>query len=252
MGQMLVFTLREGIEAFLIVAIAAAYLRKTGRRALLPAVWSGTVVALALSIVLGAFLAEYAVTPLAEGLLAAVAAVLILSMVVYMLGAARRLRAAIGEKLEAAAARPGMAAWIGVFLFVLLMVTREGMEMAFITASLARQVETRALVPGALAGVLLAGLVAAAWVRWGHKVNLALFFQVTAIFLAMFALQLLFYAFHEFTESNLLPGIDNAHWHVATEEWAEGSYAQVYSALMVLAPLAWLAWRSLRTRLART
>lgn len=252
MGQMLIFTLREGIEAFLIVAIAAAYLRKTGRGALLPAVWSGTAVALALSIVLGGFLAEYAVTPLAEGLLASVAAVLVLSMVAYMLGAAKRMRAAIAEKLEVAAARPGTGAWIGVFLFVLLMITREGMEMAFITASLMQQVETFALVPGALAGALLAALLAAAWVRWGHKVNLALFFQVTALFLAMFALQLLFYAFHEFTETNLLPGIDNAYWHVATEEWAEGTYAQVYSGLMVLVPLAWLTWRKLNARPART
>jgi len=249
---MLIFTLREGIEAFLIVAIAAAYLRKTGRGALLPAVWSGTAVALALSIVLGGFLAEYAVTPLAEGLLASVAAVLVLSMVAYMLGAAKRMRAAIAEKLEVAAARPGTGAWIGVFLFVLLMITREGMEMAFITASLMQQVETFALVPGALAGALLAALLAAAWVRWGHKVNLALFFQVTALFLAMFALQLLFYAFHEFTETNLLPGIDNAYWHVATEEWAEGTYAQVYSGLMVLVPLAWLTWRKLNARPART
>jgi high-affinity iron transporter len=250
MGQMLVFTLREGIEAFLIVAIAAAYLRRTGRAALLPAVWWGTGAALALSIVLGAFLAEYAVTPLAEGLLAAVAAVLVLSMVVYMLGAAKHLRAAIGARLEAAAVRPGAGAWLGVFLFVLLMITREGMEMAFITASLMRQVETVALVPGALGGILLAALLAAAWLRWGHRVNLALFFQVTALFLAMFALQLLFYAFHEFTETGLLPGIDNAHWHVATEEWAEGAYAQLYSILMILVPLAWLAWRGLGARRA--
>jgi high-affinity iron transporter len=250
MGQMLVFTLREGIEAFLIVAIAAAYLRRTGRAALLPAVWWGTGAALALSIVLGAFLAEYAVTPLAEGLLAAVAAVLVLSMVVYMLGAAKHLRAAIGARLEAAAVRPGAGAWLGVFLFVLLMITREGMEMAFITASLLRQVETVALVPGALGGILLAALLAAAWLRWGHRVNLALFFQVTALFLAMFALQLLFYAFHEFTETGLLPGIDNAHWHVATEEWAEGAYAQLYSILMILVPLAWLAWRGLGARRA--
>jgi high-affinity iron transporter len=250
MGQMLVFTLREGIEAFLIVAIAAAYLRRTGRAALLPAVWWGTGAALALSIVLGAFLAEYAVTPLAEGLLAAVAAALVLSMVVYMLGAAKHLRAAIGARLEAAAVRPGAGAWLGVFLFVLLMITREGMEMAFITASLLRQVETVALVPGALGGILLAALLAAAWLRWGHRVNLALFFQVTALFLAMFALQLLFYAFHEFTETGLLPGIDNAHWHVATEEWAEGAYAQIYSFLMILVPLAWLAWRALGARRA--
>jgi high-affinity iron transporter len=248
MGQMLVFTLREGMEAFLIVAITATYLRRTDRAALLPAVWWGTAAALALSVVLGAFLAEYAVTPLAEGLLAAVAAVLVLSMVVYMLGAAKQLRAAIGARLEAAALRPGAGAWLGVFLFVLLMITREGMEMAFITASLMRQVDTVALVPGALGGILLAALLAAAWLRWGHRVDLALFFQVTAIFLALFAVQLGFYAFHEFTEADLLPGIDNAHWHLATEEWAEGSYARLYSALMVLAPLAWLAWRRLAAR----
>ena len=248
MGQMLVVTLREGIEAFLIVAIAAAYLRKTGRASLLPAVWWGTAVALLLSLVLGVFLAEFAVIPRYEGVLALVAAVLVVSMVVYMLKAAKFMRAEIGRKLEAAAARPGAGAWLGVFLFVVLMITREGMEMAFITASLIRQVDTVALVPGAIAGVLFAALLAAAWVRWGHRVNLGLFFQVTAIFLAMFALQLLFYAFHEFTEANALPGIDNAYWHVATEELAEGTYAQIYSALLVLTPLAWLGWRRLRLR----
>jgi len=250
MLQMLVVTLREGIEAFLIVAIAAAYLRKTGRDALLPAVWWGTAAALLLSLVLGVFLAEYAVIPLYEGWLALAAAVLVLSMVAYMLKAARQMRAEIGRRLETAIARPGAGAWLGVFLFVVLMITREGMEMAFITASLVRQEDTAALVPGALAGALLAALLAAAWVRWGHRVDLGLFFQVTAIFLAMFALQLLFYAFHEFTEANALPVIDNAYWHLATEEWAEGTYAQVYSALMVLLPLAWLGWRRSRLRTA--
>ena len=63
MGQMLVVTLREGIEMFLIVAIAAAYLRKTGRDALLPAVWSGAATAGAASLVLGIWLAEVAVLP---------------------------------------------------------------------------------------------------------------------------------------------------------------------------------------------
>ncbi len=252
MGQMLIVTLREGIEAFLIVAIAAAYLRKTGRDALLPAVWWGTAFALLLSLVLGVFLAEFAVIPFYEGVLAMVAAVLVLSMVIYMLTAAKQMRAEIGRKLEAVAERPGAGAWLGVFLFVVLMITREGMEMAFITASLVRQVETAALVPGAIAGALLAAALALAWIRWGHRVNLGLFFQVTAVFLALFALQLLFYAFHEFTEANTLPGIDNAYWHVATEEWAEGTYAQIYTALMVLLPLAWMAWRKLRLHTAST
>lgn len=251
MGQMLVVTLREGIEAFLIIAIAVAYLRKTARASLLPAVWWGTATALLLSVALGAFLAEYALTPLHEGVLALVAAALVLTMVIYMLTAAKGMRAQIGRKLEAAAVRPGAAAWFGVFLFVVLMVTREGMEMAFITASLIGQVEAAALVLGAIAGALLAALLAAAWARWGHRVNLGLFLQVTAIFLALFALQLLLYAFHEFTEANALPGIDNAYWHLATEEWAEGTYAKIYTGLLVLMPLFWLAWSKLRPHYAR-
>jgi len=77
MTDMLIITLREGIEAFLIVAIAAAYLRKTGREALLPAVWAGTAVALAISVVVGGWLLDVAPQPVYEGALAAVAAVLV-------------------------------------------------------------------------------------------------------------------------------------------------------------------------------
>lgn len=249
MGQMLVVTMREGIEAFLIVAIAAAYLRKTGREPLLAAVWWGAGAALLLSVVLGAFLAEYAVTPLAEGVLAVIAAALVISMVVYMLSAAKHLRREIGARLERAAARPGAGAWLGVFLFVLLMITREGMELAFVAASLVGQSQAGELLAGAAGGVLLAAALAAAWVRYGHRVDLALFFQVTSIFLVLFAVQLLFYAFHEFTEANALP-IDNAYWHLATEEWAEGTYAQMFSAMLVIAPLLWLSWASLRRRAA--
>src|SRR5438045_8405819 len=85
MLQMLVVTLREGIEAFLIVAIAIAYLRKTGRDGLVPAAWWGTGIAVMLSVVLGVFLAEFAVLPIWEAVLAAVAAAVVLSCVVCLL-----------------------------------------------------------------------------------------------------------------------------------------------------------------------
>jgi high-affinity iron transporter len=247
MGQMLVVTLREGIEMFLIVAIAAAYLRKTGRGALLPAVWWGAASALGASTVLGVWLAEVAVQPFWEGMLALVAAVLVVSMVIYMLKAAQRMRADIGARIESAASRPGAGAWLGVFLFTLLMITREGMEFAFVAASIASQAGAAALLAGAFVGLLLAGLLAAAWARYGHRVNLGLFFQVTSIFLILFVLQLLFYAFHEFTEANALP-IDNAYWHLATEEWAQGAYASLISLALIVIPLAWLGYVSFRTR----
>jgi high-affinity iron transporter len=248
MGDMLVITLREGIEAFLIVAIAAAYLRKTGRSALLPAIWWGIGAAAAVSIVVGAWLLDAAVQPVYEGWMALAAAVLVISMALYMQGAGKRMAREIGERLEAAAVKAGPAAWAGVFLFVLLMVGREGVEIAFLTAALSRNEDSGAMVAGALAGTALAAALALAWLRWGRRVNLSLFFQATTIFLALFSVQLLLYAFHEFTEAELLP-LDNAYWHIATEEWAEGSYAKLYSALMVLAPLAWIAWKLLHDRM---
>jgi high-affinity iron transporter len=246
-GQMLVVTLREGIEMFLIVAIAAAYLRKTGRETLLPAVWWGAGAAVLTSTVLGVWLAEFAVQPFWEGMLALIAAVLVVSMVIYMLKAAKYMRADIAARIESAARRSGGGAWFGVFLFTLLMITREGMEFAFVAASIANQAGGAALLGGGFMGLLLAAVLAAAWVQYGHRVDLGLFFQVTSIFLILFVVQLLFYAFHEFTEANALP-IDNAYWHVATEDWAEGTYADMISVALILIPLAWLGYASYRQR----
>jgi high-affinity iron transporter len=135
-----------------------------------------------------------------------------------------------------------------VFLFVVLMITREGMETAFITASLFRQTDTAHFAIGALAGLILAAALAWAWSRYGHRVNLALFFKVTSAFLALFALQLVVYAFHEATEANLLP-IDNAYWHVATEPYGpEGRFGAFLTYALVLVPAAWMLFASLRSR----
>jgi len=241
-------TLREGIEMFLIVAIAATYLRKTGRAVLLPAVRWGTVTAIAASVAIGTVLAEKAVTPLSEGVLSLVAAVLVISMVVYMLKAAKHMRRDIGAKLEAAAERDGRGAWMAVFLFVVLMITREGMETAFVTASLFRQTETAHFVLGAVAGLGLAALLAWGWARYGQRVNLALFFKVTSVFLVVFALQLILNAFHEATEANVLP-IDNAYWHLATEPYGpEGPYGALITYGLVLVPAVWLMLAAVQSR----
>lgn len=76
--------------------------------------------------------------------------------------------------------------------------------------------------------------------RYGHRVNLALLFQATSIFLVIFTLQLVLYGLHELTEANLIPFIDNAWWHQATEDWAEGKAARWITGALVVAPLAWI------------
>jgi high-affinity iron transporter len=248
MGQMMLVTLREGIEMFLIVAIAAAYLRKTDRAELLPAVRWGTVTAVIASIALGTLLAEVAVIPLWEGVLSLIAAVLVISMVIYMLKAAKHMRRDIGARLEAAAGRDARRAWMAIYLFVVLMITREGMETAFVTASLFRQTETAHFVLGAAAGLTLAALLAWGWARYGQRVNLALFFKVTSVFLILFALQLLLNAFHEATEANVLP-IDNAYWHLATEPYGpEGQYGALITYALVLVPAVWLMLAAVQAR----
>lgn len=238
----LIITLREGIEAFLIVAITLAYLRKTGRTALIPAAYWGVGVAVVLSLALASVAAEWMTTPFNEGVLALVAAVLVASMIVYMLKAAKHLRTEIGRKIELAMQKPPVLAQLGVFAFVLLMVSREGAETALLLLSLAGQTDAAAMIQGGILGVILAALLALAWARHGHRVNLGLFFQATSIFLALFVVQLIFYAFHEFTEGGSLP-IDNAYWHIATEPWApEGEYGQWLSYGLVLCPALWLLY----------
>jgi high-affinity iron transporter len=242
-------TLREGIEAFLIVAITIAYLRKTGRAALLPAAYWGVALAVLASFVAAYFFGQASNKPLWEGVLAAAAAVLVTSLTVYMWRVAKRMRTEIGARLEAASAKGSRAAWIGVFLFVLLMFVREGMETALLISVQLFQAGSGEIVAGALVGVAGAILIAWAWSRYGHRVNLARFFQVTAVFLFLFSVQLVIYAFHEFTEAGFLPGLDNEYWHLASEPYGpEGRYGHWLSYGLVLVPLAYLVWAWLRDR----
>ena len=117
----------------------------------------------------------------------------------------RRMKKEIEGYLEASALRTGASAFLGVFLFTLLMITREGMETALLMGTLlfrCRHGRHRA-VPWR--DVVAAAGVAWLWSRYGHRVNLAAFFQVTAVFLAVFVVQLFIYGFHELTEANVLP-----------------------------------------------
>ena len=250
MLQIMIITMREGIEAFLIVAITAGVLRQTGRAALLPAVYAGTIVAVAASFVASAFFAEAENKPLWEGVLAAAAAVMVISMTVYMWRAARTMRASIGARIEAVTQQQTTAgAWWGVFVFVLLMIVREGMETALLLTSLAMQQGQQRLLGGAILGTAGAAALAWAWMRYGRRIDLARFFKVTAIFLLIFSVQLVVYTFHELFEAGVVPFVDNESWHIATEPYGpEGIYGQWLTYLMVLVPAGWLFATWLRDR----
>ncbi|HXH24129.1 MAG TPA: FTR1 family protein [Vicinamibacterales bacterium] len=233
-------TLREGLEAFLIVAISLAYLRRTGRPQLARAVHWGIGASIAVSVVAAVLFARAANQALWEGILALAAAALVGTLIVHMWRHARRLKREIEQRLESSALKAGTKALIGVFLFTLLMITREGMETALLMGTLIFQTAAVDVVIGAAAGTLAAALVAWLWSIYGHRVNLALFFQVTAIFLGVFVVQLLIYGLHELTEANLWAGAEALHW--ATEPYGpDGRYGQFLTYLLVLLPMGWLA-----------
>src|SRR4029453_777502 len=140
-----------------------------------------------------------------EGGLGMPAAALVPSLTVHMWRAGRRMKRDIEGKLEQSSSRTGRAAFLGVFAFTLLMITREGMETALLMNALLFQVKSLQIISGAVAGTIIAAFVAWLWSRYGHRVNLARFFQVTAIFLLVFVVQLLIYGFHELTEANIFP-----------------------------------------------
>jgi high-affinity iron transporter len=113
------------------------------------------------------------------------------------------------------------------------------METALLVNALLFQVQSAHMLAGALAGVSAAALVAWLWTKYGSRVNLARFFQVTAVFLMVFVVQLFVYGFHELTEAGVFP--NSTALHDATEPFGpDGVYGQWLTYLLVLLPLAWL------------
>jgi high-affinity iron transporter len=241
MLQALVITLREGFEAFLIVAISLSYLRRSGRAALTSAVHWGIGVAAAVSAIGGYLLFHSLNQEWLDGPLALVAAASVTWMVVHMWRTGRRMKGDIEGRLKASAVRPGAAAYTGVFLFTLLMISREGMETALLLMQLH---ETTYLVLGAVLGSVAAAGVAWLWSRYGHRINLALFFQATAIFLFVFVVQLVIKGAHEMSEQQYLPYSEIIH--SSTESWGpDSTFGHVLTYLLVILPVAWIAIKSL-------
>jgi high-affinity iron transporter len=247
MANAFVITLREGLEAFLIVAISLAYLRKSGRHDLVPAVRWGIALAVLISIGAAFLFQRAANQALWEGILGIAAAISVASLTVHMWRTARRIKGDIEGHLKSSTLKTGSAAFLGVFGFTLLMITREGMETALLMGTLLFQVKSISVFSGAAIGVAASACLAWLWSRYGHRVNLGLFFQVTAVFMFVFVIQLLIYGFHELTEANIFPYSEPLHW--ATEPYGpDGRYGKWLSLMLVMLPLGWLLLSTMRPR----
>jgi high-affinity iron transporter len=243
----LIIIFREGFEAFLTVAIILAYLRKTGRDWLRPAVHAGIGVSIAASIALGWVLRNVN-QPLWEGVLGLVAAVLVTTFVVHMWRTAPQMKRQMETRLETASSKTSrLLAIAAVFVFTVLMITREGMEAALMLI----QVRDRNFWVGSLLGLACAALMSWAWAHYGHRINVKRFFQVTGIFLLLFTAQIVLYSIHEFSEAELLPNSEAIH--IATEPFSPvGVYGKWFSVGMVAVCAVWLIGVSIADRAERS
>jgi high-affinity iron transporter len=231
----LIIVFREGFEAFLTVAIIFAFLRKTGRDWLRPAVYWGIAVSVVASFALGWLLMRVNQS-LWEGILGLVAAVLVATFVIHVWRTAPRMKHDMEVRLDSVSSGTSrMLAIAGIFLFTVLMVTREGME----TALMLIQVRNGRFILGSFLGLGAAALMSWGWAHYGHRINIKRFFQVTGLFLLLFTVQIVFYAIHELSEAGVIPNSEAIH--NATEPFSPvGVYGKWFSVLMVGLCAAWL------------
>jgi len=203
MLQAFIITLREGVEAALIVGITLAYLTKIGRDDLRKSVYAALATAFAGSIAVAVALSRLKWNQdIFEGWVMLVAAVFVVTMIVFMMKTGRKLKGQIETKIGLFARGD---AWIGLFLFVFLMVLREGVETVLILSAVTLNSNELMSFIGTVLGVVVAVLFGVMFVKGSVKINLQKFFRVTSAILFLVAAQLVIAGLHELSENGVLP-----------------------------------------------
>ena len=217
-------SLREGLEAALILGIVLGALSKIRRTDLSPAVWLGTFSAVGVSVLTAVLLTAFGMSleeeaeEIFEGITMLIAAGILTWMIFWMRKQARFLKGELEAGVNKAAATTGKRA---MFWLAFVAVVREGVELAlFITAAFfaGDQGQITSNITQTLAGTIL-GLGTAALLGWtlfatAVRLDLRRFFQVTGILLILFAAGLVAHGVHEFNEAGWIPAVVEHIWDV--------------------------------------
>jgi FTR1 family protein len=202
MLQAFIITLREGVEAALIVGITLAYLAKIGRTELRKTVYAALAAAFLGSIGVAIVISRTHLNEdVFEGWIMLAAAFFVVTMVLFMMKTGRKLKGEIEGKVGLLA---GNDAWFGLFVFVFLMVLREGAETVLMLSAVSLNSTELMSFLGTLAGVLSAIAFGVMFVKGSVRINLQKFFRVTTAIMFLVAAQLLVSGLHELSESGVI------------------------------------------------
>ncbi len=219
--------LREGLEAVLVVVLLLAYLQRTARHHLIPRIYLGVGVAVAVSLGFGALLTfgprglTFEAQEAIGGSLSIVAVGFVTWMVFWMARASKSLAADLRSKVDIAA--EGSA--LGLVMVGALAVGREGLETAmFLWAATRATGQTWQPLIGATIGIIVAIGLGALLHRGVLKINISQFFAWTGAALIIVAGGVLAYGVHDLQEAAILPGLHNLAFDVS-HVIAPGSFA---------------------------
>ena len=206
MLQAFIITLREGVEASLIVGIVFAYLTKIGRSDLKKTVFWALGAALTASVAGAVVLSRLQFNPdVFEGWVMLAAAAFVISMIWFMHKTARTMRGSIEEKVAKYTGGERGVSKIGLFFFVFLLVLREGVETVLILSAVTLNSTELLSFTGTLLGVAVSVVFGILFIRGSVKINLQRFFRVTTVILYFVAFQLVVSGLHELSENGVLP-----------------------------------------------
>jgi FTR1 family protein len=199
MLEAFIVTLREGVEAALIVGITLAYLGKINRPELRKSVYAALISAFVGSLGVAALLSRtHWNQDIFEGWVMLAAAFFVVTMIIFMMRTGRKLKGEIEGKVGLLA---GRNASFGLFAFVFLMVLREGVETVLILSAVSLNSTELLSFMGTFLGVVAAVVFGVMFVKGSVRINLQKFFRVTTVILFFVAAQLVISGLHELSEN---------------------------------------------------
>ena len=212
-------TLREGLEAALIVGIVLGVLRKLGHNRQQVSVWQGAVAAIAVSLVAALLLyavglkMEGAAEQIFEGVTMLLAAAILTWMIFWMQTQGRRINRELETGVrQAVSGMGGNKGHWALFSVAFIAVLREGIETALFLTATTFTAGGQATLLGALLGLSAAAALGYILFATTRQLNVKRFFQVTSVLLILFAAGLVAHSIHEFNEVGWIPAVVEHLW----------------------------------------